>query len=216
MNLAKKQLNDRVPLIGFAGAPWTIFSYMIEGGGSKTFSKARKMLYTNPKLSDELLDKITESTIAYLKMQIKAGADMIQIFDSWAGILPKDQYLRFGLKYISTICNEIQDVPITVFAKDAWNSIEEQRDLQCNTIGIDWKLSPEMARSLVGEDKTLQGNLDPCLLYAEDERIVVETKKMIEAFGGRKHIANLGHGVYPDTDPYKVKLFVDTVKDFKY
>ena len=216
IEITKVKLKNEVPLIGFAGAPWTIFSYMIEGGGSKTFSKARKMLYTNPALSELLLDKITESTISYLRMQIDAGANLVQIFDSWAGILPKEQYLNFGLKYISKICDAINDVPITVFAKDAWNSLKEQKSLQCNSIGIDWKLSPSLARTLVGREKTLQGNLDPCLLYADDREIVSNTKKMIEEFGGQRYIANLGHGVYPDTDPQKVKLFIETVKDCKY
>lgn len=216
ISLTKSRLNNRVPLIGFAGAPWTIFSYMIEGGGSKTFSKARKMLYQESRLSEILLEKITETTIAYLKMQIRAGADMVQLFDSWAGILPKDQYEKFGLKYIDLICKEIKDVPITVFAKGAWNTLANQGALSCNTIGLDWMVSADLARTLVGSDKTLQGNLDPCLLYASDEVLVDETKKMLTTFGSRRHIANLGHGVYPDTNPEKVKLFINTIKDFKF
>ncbi|MCB0480912.1 MAG: uroporphyrinogen decarboxylase [Flavobacteriales bacterium] len=215
IEITKGRLQNRVPLIGFAGAPWTIFSYMIEGGGSKTFSKARKMLYQNPTLSHQLLEKITQTTILYLKMQIKAGADMVQIFDSWAGILPKNQYETFGLKYIKEICDEINEVPVTVFAKGAWNTLDLQGNLSCNTIGIDWMVSADLARTLVGPDKTIQGNLDPCLLYAEDEVLVSETKKMLSSFGSRRHIANLGHGVYPDTNPEKVKLFINTVKDFK-
>ena len=216
ISITKKELNGRVPLIGFAGAPWTIFSYMIEGKGSKTFSEARKFLYQEPAAAHELLGKITDSTIAYLKAQIEAGVDIVQLFDSWAGILPKEQYLEFGLKYLRKICDAINEVPITVFAKGAWFALEEIGKLDCNTIGLDWHTSPEMARRLVGTEKTLQGNLDPCLLYTSDERLVKETTSMLNKFGGQKHIANLGHGVYPDTNPEKVKLFINTIKEYKF
>lgn len=216
IELTKKELDGRVPLIGFAGAPWTIFAYMIEGGGSKTFSKARKMLYTQSQFSEQLLDMITRATISYLKMQIKAGADIVQIFDSWAGILPPEQYRRFSLKYISEICNAINEVPVTVFAKGAWFALEEMKNLNCETIGLDWNTSPEYARSVMGNSKTLQGNLDPCLLYADEEIIRAETHKMLGSFGNKRHIVNLGHGVYPDTDAGKVKLFIETVKSYQY
>lgn len=216
ISITKKELDNRVPLIGFAGAPWTIFSYMIEGKGSKTFSEARKVLYQQPKVAHELLEKITESTIAYLKAQIEAGADMVQLFDSWAGILPNEQYQTFGLSYLRRICDAITEVPITVFAKGAWFVLEELGDLKCNTIGLDWHISPSMARRLIGTEKTLQGNLDPCLLYASDEELVKGTKAMLESFGSQKHIANLGHGVYPDTNPEKVKLFINTIKEYKF
>lgn len=214
ISLAKKELNDRVPLIGFAGAPWTIFSYMVEGQGSKTFSNARKMLYREPKLSHQVLEMITQTTISYLKAQIEAGADMIQVFDSWAGILPKDQYLEFSLRYIEQICEAIPEVPVTVFAKGANTVIKEMGNLNCQTIGVDWNMIPQEVRSLVGTKKTLQGNLDPCLLYASDEKLIEGTKRMLNNFGTEKHIANLGHGVYPDTDPEKVKLFINTVKEY--
>ncbi|MAX79628.1 MAG: uroporphyrinogen decarboxylase [Crocinitomicaceae bacterium] len=216
ISLTKKELNGRVPLIGFAGAPWTIFAYMIEGSGSKTFSEARKMLYTNPKLSHQLLQLITDSTIEYLKAQIVAGADMIQLFDSWAGILPSNQYKEFSLNYINQICDAINEVPKTVFAKGAWFALQDMVDLNCNTIGLDWNMSPEKGRELFGDKKTLQGNLDPCLLYADEETIVTETKNMLNRFGSQRHIANLGHGVYPDTDPEKVKVFIKTVKEHQY
>lgn len=216
IKITKTELNGRVPLIGFAGAPWTIFSYMIEGQGSKTFSNARKMLYTDPKLSHTLLQKITDTTITYLKAQIEAGADMIQVFDSWAGILPKNQYLEFALPYIKQICDAIDTVPKTVFAKGAYAVRKELGELNCNTIGVDWNMDIQETRNLVGSNKTLQGNLDPCLLYASDEALVNGTEDMLQKFGKHKHIANLGHGVYPDTNPEKVKLFIDTVKSFKY
>lgn len=214
--MTKKQLDGRVPLIGFAGAPWTIFSYMIEGGGSKTFSDAKKFLYTEPVLAHKLLEKITLSTINYLKGQIEAGADIIQIFDSWAGILSPEQYKEFALPYIARICDAINEVPITVFAKGAFFVRKELGELNCQTIGLDWNMDIAESRALVGSGKTLQGNLDPCVLYSKDEIIVAKTKEMLQAFGPDRHIANLGHGVYPDIDPEKVKLFVDTVKEFRF
>ena len=215
IKVTKKELNNRVPLIGFAGAPWTIFSYMIEGQGSKTFSKAKKMLYTNKQLSHQLLEKIAQTTIKYLKAQIKAGADIVQIFDSWAGILSHEQYLEFGMKYVSMICNAINEVPVTVFAKGAYFARKEMGELNCNTIGLDWNMDIQKSRELIGKEKTLQGNLDPCMLYSDFDTIKLETSKMLSSFGPNRHIANLGHGVYPDMHPDKVRCFVDTVKEFK-
>jgi uroporphyrinogen decarboxylase len=216
IKLTKKELNGRVPLIGFAGAPWTIFSYMIEGQGSKTFSKAKKFFYTEPELAHKLLVKITEGTINYLKAQIEAGADMIQIFDSWAGVLSPDQYRVFALPYIQRICDAIQNVPVTVFAKGAYFVRKEMGNLNCRTIGLDWNMDPVESRQLIGESKTLQGNLDPCVLYADNATIKKETLKMLKNFGGKKHIANLGHGVYPDIEPDKVKYFIQTVKEHQF
>src|SRR5687767_8853170 len=137
IRLTKKALNGRVPLIGFAGAPWTIFSYMVEGRGSKTFSKARKMLYEAPELSHQLLRKITDTTIAYLKAQVEAGANLIQVFDSWAGILPPAHYKEFSYRYIAEICQAIQGVPVTVFAKGAFFSLADFSQLDCQVIGLD-------------------------------------------------------------------------------
>lgn len=216
IKLTKKELNGRVPLIGFAGAPWTIFAYMIEGKGSKTFSLAKKFLYTNPVESHLLLDKITQSTINYLKAQVLAGADMIQIFDSWAGILSPEQYAQFSLKYIDAICNAITEVPVTVFAKGAFFARKEMGALNCATIGLDWNMEITESRALIGPNKTLQGNMDPCLLYADFKTIKKETENMLKLFGSHRHIANLGHGVYPDIEKDKVKCFVDTVKEFRF
>lgn len=213
--LTKKHLNNRVPLIGFAGAPWTLFAYMIEGSGSKTFSKAKQFLYTQPELSHLLLDKITQSTINYLKGQIKSGADMIQLFDSWAGVLGPDQFYEFSLKYISKICDAIQPlVPVTVFAKDAHYAVNKIAQINCNTIGLDWTINPQHARA-EAPNKTLQGNADPCLLYADEKTIVKETTTMLNAFGSQRYIANLGHGLYPDLDKEKVKFFVDFIKGYR-
>jgi uroporphyrinogen decarboxylase len=216
LKLTKKELNGKVPLIGFAGAPWTIFAYMIEGSGSKTFSKAKKFLYTQPQLAHQLLQKITDSTINYLKGQVAAGADMLQLFDSWAGVLSPEQYKEFALKYISQICNAVTEVPFTVFAKDAHFARTEMGQLNCDTIGLDWTMDIAESRKLIGEGKTLQGNMDPCLLYADFDVIKKETIKMLKAFGPHRHIANLGHGLYPDLEKDKVRYFVDVVKEFRF
>ena len=214
IKITKKELAGRVPIIGFAGAPWTIFSYMIEGGGSKTFSKAKKMLYINPALSHQLLGMITKTTISYLKAQIECGAEIVQLFDSWAGILSEEQYKEFALPYISTICDSIDEVPVTVFAKGAYFVRKEMGKLNCRTIGLDWNMDPILSKELIGTDKTLQGNLDPCVLYSDFKTIEQKTKEMLRKFKGHSHIANLGHGVYPDISPDAVRCFIDTVKAF--
>lgn len=212
----KKALNGRVPVIGFAGAPWTIFCYMIEGRGSKTFSKPKKFLYTEEKLSHQLLEKITQSTINYLKAQIRAGADIVQVFDSWAGSLSPDLYTRFAIPYLKQICDAITEVPVILFSKGAFFAVEEMSKLNASVLGIDWNLSPQEARKLAGNNITLQGNMDPCLLYSSEDAIRRETEAMLRAFGPNRHIANLGHGVYPDVDPEKVKIFVQTIQSFRH
>ena len=216
IKVTKKELNNRVPLIGFAGAPWTILCYMVEGSGSKTFSKARKLLVQDPEAAHLLLDKITNTTIKYLKAQIAAGADIVQVFDSWAGILGIKAYEEFGTKYVSRICEAINEVPVTVFAKGAYMARQSFANLDCNTIGLDWNMSIEESRNIIGNNKTLQGNLDPCALYGSYESIKKETENMLKQFGSSRHIANLGHGVYPDTDPEKVKCFINTVKEYQF
>jgi uroporphyrinogen decarboxylase len=216
IRLTKKGLDNRVPLIGFAGAPWTLFAYMIEGSGSKTFSKAKQFLYTQPDAAHQLLDKITQSTINYLKAQVAAGADILQLFDSWAGVLSEKMYYEFSLNYISKITDALSPLaPVTVFAKDAHYAVAKIADTRCRSIGLDWTMDPVKARQLAA-DKTLQGNADPCLLYADEKTIISETQSMLKAFGKNRYICNLGHGLYPDLDKEKVKLFVDVVKDFKW
>jgi uroporphyrinogen decarboxylase len=211
-----KALNGRVPLIGFAGAPWTIFSYMVEGHGSKTFAKAKKMLYTQDSLSHRLLELITQSTINYLKAQIKAGANLVQLFDSWAGILSPNQYEQFALKYIADICNAITDVPVIVFAKGAFFARKQLANINCAVIGLDWNMEIEESRNLIGYSKTLQGNMDPCLLYADYNTIKKETENMLKQFGPNRYIANLGHGLYPDIEKEKVNFFVEVIKNYKH
>ena len=216
IKLTNQELDGRVPLIGFAGAPWTIFCYMIEGQGSKTFSESRKMLYQNPTLAHELLTRITNVTIQYLKAQVKAGAHMLQVFDSWAGILGIEQYAEFGLKYLDKISNALNEVPLTIFSKGAVMSLPEVTKLNCNTIGLDWNMDVAQVRKLVGETRTLQGNLDPCALYGSHSEIEAATNKMLDSFTSKRHIVNLGHGVYPDIDPNKVKTFINTVKSYEF
>lgn len=238
IRLTKKELNGKVPLIGFAGAPWTILAYMIEGHGSKTFSNAKKFLYTQPKLAHQLLEKITLSTINYLKGQQLAGADLIQLFDSWAGLLSPAQYTEFSLRYISQICDEVGEMvlpakeksqvsgnhsktgstrtPVTVFAKGAFFARNELGKINCSVVGLDWNMEIEESRKLIGDQKTLQGNMDPCLLYSDLAKIKSETEKMLLAFGPQRTIANLGHGLYPDIKKEHVICFVDTIKNFRF
>ena len=216
IEITKKELNGRVPVIGFAGAPFTILAYMVEGSGSKTFSETRKVLYTQPVFAHQVLQMITDTTIAYLKEQIAAGAAMIQLFDSWAGILSPESYRTFAIPYIKQICDAITEVPVTVFAKGAFFARKDLAALSCRTIGLDWNMDIAESREIVGSEKTLQGNMDPCLLYGDYASIEKETKKMLQQFGAQKHIANLGHGVYPDTKADAVKCFIDTVKNYQH
>lgn len=214
IRITKKALDGSVPLIGFAGAPFTLLCYMVEGGGSKTFSKSKKLLFSDPQAAHQLLQKITDSTINYLRGQVAAGADLIQVFDSWAGILSPQAYDQFSMPYLKQICEAITEVPVTLFSKGAFFARESMAKLSCAVIGLDWNMDPIESRGLVGPNKTLQGNLDPCVLYGSEKFIETETIQMIRAFGSQRYIANLGHGVYPDIDPLKVKRFVETVQSF--
>jgi uroporphyrinogen decarboxylase len=211
MDIVKKALNARVPLIGFAGAPFTIFCYMIEGQGSKTFSKAKKVLYSEPEFAHKLLDKITQATISYLKFKVKHGADLLQIFDSWAGILSPAQYSAFSVPYLSRIADAFPEVPLTLFSKGAFFARKELGLLSCDVVGLDWNMDIRESRALI-PTKTLQGNMDPCVLYSSFGEIEKQAREMVSAFGKERYIANLGHGVYPDTDPEKVKCFIEAVK----
>lgn len=217
VRLIRRELNGRVPLIGFAGAPWTIFCYMVEGRGSKTFSLSRAMLQRDPKLAHALLSRIADATIDYLKAQVEAGAQMLQLFDSWAGILNHQVYQTFIMPYMQRICDAMQDtVPLTVFAKGAFFALADLKGLSCHTIGLDWHTSARWAREQVGANKTLQGNLDPAVLYGSFDQIKAATQEMLREFGPQRHIANLGHGVYPDVAADHLKCFIDTVKEYQY
>lgn len=213
IRITKKALDGRVPLIGFAGAPFTLLCYMVEGGGSKTFSKSKKLLFSEPDAAHLLLQKLCDTTIAYLRGQVEAGADLLQVFDSWAGILSPQAYEEFSIPYLKKIAEAFPDVPVTLFAKGAFFARKSLATLPCQVIGIDWNMPAEESRQLTA-GKTLQGNLDPCVLYGSEKTIEKETIAMIKSFGAQRYIANLGHGVYPDTNPEKVKHFVQTVQQF--
>ena len=212
----KSTLGNKVPLIGFAGAPWTIFCYMVEGRGSKTFERSRAMLSQNSSLAHALLREITQATILYLKAQVKFGCDMVQLFDSWAGILNKTTYNTYALPYIRQICESITEVPVTVFSKGAFFSLEDIGQLPCATVGLDWHVEPKWARTVIGDAKTLQGNLDPAVLYGDKAFIQAESVKMLESFGKDRYIANLGHGVYPDIEKSKLQYFISTIQEYQY
>ncbi|MFK7970164.1 MAG: uroporphyrinogen decarboxylase, partial [Bacteroidia bacterium] len=215
LRIVKRELGGRVPLIGFAGAPWTIFCYMTEGGGSKTFSVAKSLIYRDPAFAHQLLQSITDATITYLKGQIAAGADLVQIFDSWAGILNAPTFEEFSLPYMKQICDAIQEVPKTVFAKGAFFSLDKLDALDCNIVGLDWHTDVAWARKQL-PSKALQGNLDPCLLYGSEASVREATAEMLKAFPAGRHVANLGHGIYPDLPRQNVIAMIETVKDFRY
>jgi uroporphyrinogen decarboxylase len=215
--LTKKELNGRVPLIGFAGAPWTILCYMVQGKGSKTFDEAKEFCYKEPALAHQLLQMITDTTIAYLNGQVKAGTDIIQIFDSWGGLLGPDDFENISLKYITQIVAALKDiVPTIIFAKGAWHSLAAMASTGAHGLGIDWCIRPAMARQLAGDHVALQGNFDPAKLLSPIPVIQKEVKAMLDAFGGQHHIANLGHGILPNVPVDHAKAFVDTVKEYSH
>lgn len=214
IKLIKQQLNGRVPLIGFAGAPWTILCYMVQGKGSKTFDEAKAFCYTQPELAHQLLQMITDTTIAYLKGQVAAGADTVQLFDSWGGLLGPDDFENISLKYIRQIVAALKDdVPVIIFAKGAWHSLDAMAATGAAGLGIDWCIKPQMARQLSGNNITLQGNFDPAKLLSPIPVIKKEVKQMLQAFGKGHHIANLGHGILPNVPVDHARAFVDTVKE---
>lgn len=206
------KLHGRVPLIGFCGAPWTIFAYCTEGSGSKTFSIAKRILYKDPEFAFHFLDLITEVSILYLKGQIEKGVNVIQIFDSWAGILSKEDFESWSLPFIAKICDRIQQVPVIVFAKGANFSIEAINQLSCEAIGLDWNIPIEIAQTQT--TKTTQGNLDPCLLYSKPEYLKSKLNQYLRKLPNH-HIVNLGHGIYPDTPRENVIHFIQHVKSFE-
>lgn len=217
IKLIKQELNDRLPLIGFAGAPWTLLCYMVQGKGSKTFDEAKAFCYAQPELAHQLLQMITDTTIAYLKGQIKAGADVLQVFDSWGGLLSPTDFEVLSLQYIRQIVAAVKDdVPTIVFAKGAWHSLEAMAATGAAGLGIDWCITPQMARQFAGKDITLQGNFDPAKLLSPIPVIEKEVKAMLTAFGPGRHIANLGHGILPNVPVDHAKAFVNTVKEFKW
>ncbi|MDI9320620.1 MAG: uroporphyrinogen decarboxylase [Phycisphaerales bacterium] len=217
IKLIKQELNDRVPLIGFAGAPWTLLCYMVQGKGSKTFDEAKAFCYAQPELAHQLLQMITDTTIAYLKGQIKAGADVLQVFDSWGGLLSPADFEVLSLQYIRQIVASVKDeVPTIIFAKGAWHSLEAMSATGAAGLGIDWCITPQMARQFAGNQVTLQGNFDPAKLLSPIPVIEKEVKEMLTAFGPGRHIANLGHGILPNVLVDHARAFVNTVKEFRF
>ena len=211
----KDALENEVPLIGFCGSPWTLLCYMVEGKGSKDFAKAKQFCYEHPEWAAALLDKITEASIIYLNMQIKAGVDTVQIFDSWGGLLSPSDYQKFSLPYLDKMVKAIQPkVPVILYAKGCWFALKELRNTGAAALGLDWTVTPSFARQEVGPT-VLQGNLDPIVLLGPKEHVQNETLAMLKAFGKGNHIANLGHGVLPQTTFENAKIFVDTVKNFR-
>jgi uroporphyrinogen decarboxylase len=215
LSLTKKELNGRVPLIGFAGAPWTILCYMVEGKGSKTWDKAKQFAYTQPELAHQLLQKITTITIDYLKGQVKAGADTLQVFDSWAGALSPEDFRTYAQPYLLQIADALKDqVPVILFPKGSWYALKDLSTSSASGIGIDWSLDPATARSLSGNQITLQGNFDPARLLAPVPQIKKWVTEMIDGFGTQRYIANLGHGITPNVPVDHAKAFVDAVKEY--
>ncbi|MDQ3683921.1 MAG: uroporphyrinogen decarboxylase [Bacteroidota bacterium] len=215
LSLTKKELAGRVPLIGFAGAPWTILCYMVEGKGSKTWDKAKQFAYTEPKLAHLLLQKITNITIAYLKAQVAAGADTVQVFDSWAGSLSPADFKIFAQPYLLQIADALKDdAPVILFPKGSWYALEDLSKSSASGLGIDWCVSPKKARDLTGNNITLQGNFDPAKLLAPIPEIKKWVKEMIDGFGSQNYIANLGHGITPNVPVDNAKAFVDAVKEY--
>ena len=211
LKLTRKTLDGRVPLIGFAGAPWTLFCYLVEGQGSKTFSTAKSFLFSQPKAAHKLLELMTEQTIRYLHNQVKAGAQALQVFESWAAALGPDDFKEFALPYLKKIAAEDYGAPLIMFCKDAEWSYTHFSESNVSAFGIGWGCTPENARLFAGE-KAVQGNFDPSKLLAKPSQIEAGVKDMISRFGAKKYIANLGHGILPDVPVEHAKTFVETVK----
>lgn len=216
LKLTKNELNNRVPLIGFAGAPFTLLCYMVDGKGSKTFEKTKQWYLENPDLASDLLGKITEVTIEYLNLQILAGADCVQVFDSWSGLLGRTDFNKFCLPWLKKISDAVSpNAPVILFSKGSWYALNDLSEISCSGIGIDWTVDASFARGMVGTNKTLQGNFDPSHLFLPIPQIKLEVHKMLDEFGSHRYIANLGHGITPGVPVDHAKAFVDAVKEYE-
>jgi uroporphyrinogen decarboxylase len=216
IRLTKKQLEGRVPLIGFSGSPWTLAAYVVEGRGTKNFRHVKEMIYNEPQTAHVLLGKLTRVVTTYLNAQIEAGAQAVQIFDTWGGILTPQAFRDFSLQYIAQIVGEIhrKDVPVIVFCKGCSHSLEAVAACGCHVVGLDWSIDIGEARQRVGSRVALQGNLDPSILYSNPERIREGVRDMLARFGNNTgHIANLGHGILPDVPVEHAKEFVNAVHE---
>lgn len=221
VTMIRRELQGRVPLIGFSGSPWTLATYMIEGQSSRDFARAKTMLYTQPELMHQLLEKLSLSVIDYLNAQIKAGAQVVQIFDTWGGALSHAAYQEFSLAYMTKIVASLikhadgRDVPVILFTKGGGHWLEAMADSGCDALGLDWTVDIGMAKARVGDRVALQGNMDPAVLRAAPETIEREVKSILTSFGsGAGHIFNLGHGITPDIDPEHAKVFIEAVNNF--
>lgn len=215
IKLTKEMLNDEIPLIGFAGSPWTILCYCIQGQGSKNFDKAKEFCFTQPVAAHTLLQKITDTTILYLKEKVKAGVNAVQVFDSWGGMLSPTDYQEFSWKYINQIIEALKDdAPVIAFGKGCWFALEEMAKSNASALGVDWTITPEWARKLTGGNITLQGNFDPTRLFSPPAEIKKQVTQMIDAFGKDKYIVNLGHGILPNIGLDNAKAFIDAVKEY--
>lgn len=212
----KEKLNKEVPLIGFAGSPWTILCYCVQGQGSKTFDKAKELCFTQPTVAHELLQKITDTTIAYLKAKVKAGVDAVQVFDSWGGMLSPVDYQEFSFQYIQQIIDALKDeAPVIVFGKGCWFALGDMARSGASALGVDWTCSPRNARYLSGGNITLQGNFDPSRLLSPPSEIKKMVTQMINEFGKDNYIVNLGHGILPNIPVENAKAFIDAVKEYQ-
>jgi len=216
IKMTKKELNDEVPLIGFAGSPWTIFCYCVQGQGSKNFDKAKEFCFTEPQMAHELLQKITDTTIAYLKGKVEAGVDAVQVFDSWGGMLSPVDYQEFSWPYIQQIIDALKnEIPVIAFGKGCWFALDVMAKSGATALGVDWTCSAKNARLLSGGQITLQGNFDPSRLFSPPKDIKKMVHQMIDEFGKDRYIVNLGHGILPNIPVENAKAFVDAVKEYK-
>lgn len=215
IKVTKEKLNDEIPLIGFAGSPWTILCYVVQGCGSKNFDKAKAFCFTNPSAAHQMLQKIASATIAYLKAQVTAGVSVVQVFDSWGGLLSPVDYQEFSWHYIQQIINALKDsIPVIVFGKGCWFALNEMSTSGAAALGIDWTCSARNARYLSGGTITLQGNFDPSRLLSSPVEIKKRVHQMIREFGKDRYIVNLGHGILPSIPLENVTAFVDAVKEY--
>jgi uroporphyrinogen decarboxylase len=220
VRLIRKELDGRVPLIGFSGSPWTLATYMVEGQSSKNFSVIKGLLYDQPKVLHELLDKLAQSVAFYLNAQIAAGAQTVMIFDTWGGVLTQSAYQEFSLNYMQKIVAQLtremngQRVPVILFSKGIGDMVINIAESGCDAIGLDWMQDIKHVRSKVGDKVALQGNLDPAVLYAAPEVIKKEVSNILESFGkGSGHVFNLGHGIHPEIEPEHVAVLINAVHD---
>lgn len=213
-----RRLEDRIPLIGFTGAPWTLMAYMVDGGGDRSFPRAKRWLFDHPEASDDLLRRISEAVAELLIGQADAGARVLQVFDSWAGIVDPHTYEHRIFPHLERVADRVRavhpDLPLVVFPKGAPEAVEPLSATAFDAVSIDWTVSPRRMRRAVAGRAALQGNLDPDVLYARPEVIRSEVDRMLEEFGSRSYVANLGHGMRPDHDPDRLAVFVDRVQSY--